>query len=142
LVIVGSAGWHNSEIRTALEKSKHVRLVGYVSRALLPSVYACASLFVFPSLYEGFGMPLLEAMAAGTPVITSNISAMPEVVGEAGVTVDPYDADEIREAMRSMLEDGNAAAQMGARGRDRARKFTWERTAALTWEFFENTAAI
>jgi glycosyltransferase involved in cell wall biosynthesis len=68
-----------------------VRLVGYVSRALLPAVYACATLFVFPSLYEGFGMPLLEAMAAGTPVITSNISAMPEVVGEAGVTVDPYE---------------------------------------------------
>lgn len=141
LVVVGSAGWHNDEIRTVLEKSKHVRLVGYVSRALLPAVYSCATVFVFPSLYEGFGMPLLEAMAAGTPVITSNISAMPEVVGEAGVTVDPYDTDEIRDAMRSMLEDVNAAALLGARGRDRARRFTWERTAALTWEFFEKTAA-
>ena len=141
LVVVGSAGWHNSEIRTVLERSKHVRLVGYVSRALLPAVYACASVFVFPSLYEGFGMPLLEAMAAGTPVITSSISAMPEVVGEAGVTVDPYDADEIREALRSMLEDVNAAAQLGARGRDRARGFTWERTAALTWQFFEKTVS-
>jgi glycosyltransferase involved in cell wall biosynthesis len=85
-------------------------------------------------------MPLLEAMASGTPVITSSISAMPEVVGEAGVTVDPYDADEIGDAMRLMLEDVNAAALHGARGRDRARKFTWERTAALTWEFFEKTA--
>ena len=141
LVVVGSAGWHNSEIRNVLEKSNHVQLAGYVSRALLPAVYACASLFVFPSLYEGFGMPLLEAMAAGTPVITSSISAMPEVVGEAGVTVDPYDADEIREAMRSMLEDTNAAAQMGARGRAHARAFTWERTAALTWEFFEKTVS-
>jgi alpha-1,3-rhamnosyl/mannosyltransferase len=140
LVVVGSAGWHNDEIRTVLEKSKHVRLVGYVSRALLPAVYACASLFVFPSLYEGFGMPLLEAMAAGTPVITSSISAMPEVVGEAGVTVDPYDTDEIRDALRAMLEDVNAAALLGARGRDRARNFTWERTAALTWEFLEKAA--
>ena len=86
-------------------------------------------------------MPLLEAMAAGSPVITSNISAMPEVVGEAGVTVDPYDADEIRDALRSLLEDANAAAQLGARGRAHARAFTWERTAALTWEFFEKTAA-
>jgi alpha-1,3-rhamnosyl/mannosyltransferase len=141
LVVVGAAGWHNDEILTVLERSKHVHLAGYVSRALLPAVYACASLFVFPSLYEGFGMPLLESMAAGAPVITSNISAMPEVVGEAGVTVDPYDADEIRDAMRSMLEDPNAAAQLGARGRDRARNFNWDRTAALTWEFFEKTAA-
>jgi alpha-1,3-rhamnosyl/mannosyltransferase len=142
LVVVGSAGWHNDEIRAALERSKHVRLVGYVSRALLPAVYSCASLFVFPSLYEGFGMPLLEAMAAGTPVITSNLSAMPEVVGEAGVTVDPYDADEIRDAMCSILEDVNAAALLGARGRDRARRFTWERTAARTWDFFEKTAVV
>lgn len=141
LVIVGSAGWHNDEIRAVLEKSKHVRLAGYVSRALLPAVYSCASLFVFPSLYEGFGMPLLEAMAAGTPVITSSVSAMPEVVGETGVTVDPYDTDALRDAMRSMLEDVTAAALHGARGRDRARLFTWERTAALTWRFFEDAAS-
>lgn len=140
LVIVGSAGWHNDEIRTVLERSKHVRLVGYVSRALLPAVYASASLFVFPSLYEGFGMPLLEAMASGTPVITSSISAMPEVVGDTGVTVDPYDTDALRDAMRSLLEDQKAAALHGARGRERARLFTWERTAAFTWEFFEKTA--
>ena len=66
---------------------------------------------------------------------------MPEVVGEAGVTVDPYDAEDIRDAMRSILEDVNSAAALGARGRDRARRFTWERTAALTWKFFEKTAA-
>lgn len=137
LVVVGSAGWHNDEIRAVLKQSKHVRLVGYVSRTLLPAVYACASLFVFPSLYEGFGMPLLEAMAAGTPTITSNVSAMPEVIGDCGLTVDPYDAEALREAMRAALEDPNAAAVRAAHARERARGFTWERSAELTWRFFE-----
>ncbi len=140
LVVVGSAGWHNKEIREVLGRSRHVRLVGYVSRTLLPSVYACATLFAFPTLYEGFGMPLLEAMAAGTPVITSNVSAMPEVVGDCGVTVDPYDVRSLRDGMRQVLEDPNAAAATAARARVRARGFTWDRSAAQTWAFFQKVA--
>lgn len=139
LVVVGSPGWHNDEIREVLRRSRHVRLVGYVSRTLLPSVYACATLFAFPTLYEGFGMPLLEAMAAATPVITSNVSAMPEVVGDCGVTVDPYDVQSLRDGMRQLLEDPNAAALTAARARVRARGFTWERTAAQTWAFFQKS---
>lgn len=141
LVVVGSAGWDNDEIHEVLRRSKHVRRVGYVSRTLLPAVYRCASLFAFPTLYEGFGMPLLEAMAAGTPVITSNVSAMPEVVGDCGITVDPYDVGALREALRGALEDTHAAAERAAHASVRARTFTWERTAAQTWAFFENVLA-
>jgi glycosyltransferase involved in cell wall biosynthesis len=140
LVVVGSAGWHNEEIQSVLRRSKHVQMVGYVSRRLLPAVYACASLFAFPTLYEGFGMPLLEAMAAGTPVVTSNVSAMPEVVGDCGITVDPYDVGALRDALVESLEDRNAAAQRASRASVRARGFSWDRTAAQTWAFFQKTA--
>ena len=141
LVVVGSAGWENDEIHEVLRRSKHVRQVGYVSRALLPAVYRCASLFAFPTLYEGFGMPLLEAMAAGTPVVTSNVSAMPEVVGDCGITVDPYDVGALQEALRGALEDTRGTAERAAHASVRARSFTWERTAAQTWAFFEKVVA-
>ncbi len=140
LVVAGASGWRNEDIREALRKHPHAQLVGFVSRKLLPAVYASASLFALPSLYEGFGMPLLEAMAAGVPVLTSDVSAMPEVIGDCGFTVDPYDVDSIAAGLRRALEDLNAAATAGSRGRQRARQFTWERCAEQTKVFLERYA--
>ena len=140
LVVAGASGWRNEEIRDVLRKTRHTKVIGFVSRKLLPAVYASASLFALPSLYEGFGMPLLEAMAAGAPVLTSDVSAMPEVIGDCGFTVDPYDVDSIAAGLRRALEDPNAAATAGSRGRQRARQFSWDRCAEQTKVFFERAA--
>ena len=94
-------------------------------------------MFVFPSLYEGFGMPLLEAMAAGVPVVTSNVSAMPEVVGDAGLTVDPRSPTELARAIERVLTDRELAVGLAEKAIHRAREFTWEKTAMATKEFFE-----
>lgn len=139
LVVAGASGWKNKALRSALEREKPhgVRALGYVPPQALPLVYAGASVFVFPSLYEGFGMPLLEAMAAGAPVVTSNGSAMPEVVGDAGLMVDPKSASELARAIERVLADPTLAASMAERGRRRARGFTWEKAALATKAFFE-----
>ncbi|MBI1353574.1 MAG: glycosyltransferase [Acidobacteria bacterium] len=139
LLLVGPHGWKNEEIQKRLAKTDHVRTLGYVKRELLPAVYEACSLFVFPSLYEGFGMPLLEAMAAGAPVLSSNTSAMPEVVGDAGLLVGPQEPHRMAEAIRNALEDQHTAALMGGQARQRARRFTWERCALETKKFFEET---
>lgn len=138
LAIVGASGWKNEQIQNAIEKNSNVRLVGYVGRDLLPAVYEGCSLFVFPSHYEGFGMPVLEAMAAGAPVIASNVSALPEVIGDAGILVDPDDPSDIADAMERVLDDRQTAALMGSAARQRARRFTWERCALETKHFFES----
>jgi alpha-1,3-rhamnosyl/mannosyltransferase len=140
LVIVGASGWKNEQIRKATGKNPNVRIVGYVSRELLPAVYEGCSLFVFPSHYEGFGMPVLEAMAAGAPVVTSKTSALPEVVGDTAVLVDPDDLGELADAIERVLEDQQTAALMGSSARQRARRFTWEKCALETKHFFESVA--
>jgi glycosyltransferase involved in cell wall biosynthesis len=140
LLIAGPAGWKNSAIQRAIESNPHVRTIGYVRRGLLPALYHLATLFVFPSLYEGFGMPLLEAMAGRTPVITSNVSAMPEVAGDAAVLVDPHSVEELRDAMGRLLTDVELAAELADAGYKRAQDFEWERTAAATKVFFEMVA--
>lgn len=141
LVIAGASGWKNEKLRREIESQpgfqSEIRAIGYVPPEALPLVYAGASLFVFPSLYEGFGMPLLEAMAAGAPVVTSNVSAMPEVVGDAGLVIDPHSASELARAIERVLSDRDLAASLGARGSQRAREFTWEKTALATKAFFE-----
>lgn len=137
LLLVGPPGWNNQEIQKRLTKTRHVRVVGFVRRELLPAVYESCSLFAFPSLYEGFGMPALEAMAAGAPVMASKRSALPEVVGESGLLVHPKKPEEMAEAMRGLLEDPHTAALMGGQARQRARQFTWERCALETKKFFE-----
>ena len=139
LLLVGPHGWKNERIQKRLARTDHVRVLGYVRRELLPAVYESCSLFVFPSLYEGFGMPALEAMAAGAPVLASNVSALPEVVGDAGLLVRPDDPRKMAESMRHALEDQHTAALMGGHARQRARQFTWERCAMETKKFFEET---
>jgi glycosyltransferase involved in cell wall biosynthesis len=104
----------------------------------LPALYNGASLFVFPSLYEGFGLPVLEAMACGTPVITSNVSSLPEVAGNAAMLVDPYNVDALAGTMRHVLSDQALAADLRARGLQRAQQFSWERTARETLAVYKD----
>jgi glycosyltransferase involved in cell wall biosynthesis len=95
-------------------------------------LYSAATVFAFPSLYEGFGMPVLEAMACGTPVLTSNLSALPEVAGDAGLLVDPYDADAISTGLAELLESQSRREELSRRGLERARRFTWHQVAEQT----------
>ena len=136
LVVTGATGWKNKEIRKQLG-AVGAHLTGYVRRALLPALYHGASLFVLPSFYEGFGMPLLEAMAARVPVVTSDVSAMPEVAGEAALYADPHDVESIADAMERVLQQTQLATALGEAGRRRARLFTWHETAVDTKAFFE-----
>jgi glycosyltransferase involved in cell wall biosynthesis len=139
LVVAGASGWKNRAIRAQLRKAQTegVRLIGYVEPHALPLVYANAAAFLFPSLYEGFGMPLLEAMAAGAPIVASQTSSLPEVVGDAGLLVDPRSPSEIAQALEQVLTNRDLAAALVAKGRARARQFTWDKSADQTKAFFE-----
>jgi glycosyltransferase involved in cell wall biosynthesis len=133
LVVAGPHGWQTAEIDAALASSgARVRAVGLVPDAELPALYGAAAAFLYPSLREGFGLPVLEAMAAGTPVVTSNLSSLPEVAGDTAVYVDPYDVASIRSGLEELLTDDGRRKQLAAAGRERARTFTWERTGRET----------
>jgi len=118
-----------------------VRFVGYVDKADLPLWYAAATVFTLPSLYEGFGMPLLEAMACGTPVVTTTSSSLPEVVGDAGLTVDATDADALGEALLRLLNDAGLRAELRERGLLQARRFAWRERAERTLAVYQEAAA-
>lgn len=140
LVIVGARKWKSSPVYETVERldlAQHVHFTGFVEEEDLPALYNGADLFVFPSLYEGFGLPPLEAMACGTPVVTSNTSSLPEVVGDAAILVDPYNVEEITAAMRSVLEDPDLAQDLRQCGLTQAAKFSWERTARETIAVYE-----
>jgi glycosyltransferase involved in cell wall biosynthesis len=124
-----------------LKLHKHVRFLGYIPDETLAVLYRSAEVFVFPSLYEGFGLPPLEAMASGTPVVTSNTSSMPEVTGGAAVLVDPYDVGSIVDGVRRVLTDASLAAELRRKGPLRAREFSWARSVAKTRELYEAVAA-
>lgn len=132
LVLVGSR-WNGAEAideavaRNGLEDD--VIFPGFVPNELLPDLYRAAALFAFPSLFEGFGIPVLEAMASGTPVCASSASSIPEVVGDAGLLFDPESVDEISEAMTRLLKDEELAAKLVARGLEQAKHFSWEEAA-------------
>jgi len=119
---------------------KHVRFLGFLPDETLAALYRLASVFVFPSLYEGFGLPPLEAMASGTPVVTSNVSSLPEVAGDAAVLVDPYDVGAIVSGMRGVLSDPVLADEMRRKGLVRARDFSWERSVARTHDIYRLVA--
>lgn len=140
LVIVGGKG-HNYDSRIdGVVKRYHltdkVLFPGYIDSQDLPSVYASARLFVFPSLYEGFGIPLIEAMGVGTPVVASNQSCLPEVVGEGGMVVDPHNTEMLAQAMRMLLTDELKRKEFIEKGYKRAAEFTWEKTAKKTLELY------
>lgn len=135
LVVVGHRGWQDGAIDRALaEAGDLVHLAGFVDDVDLPAVYAAADAFVYASFHEGFGLPVLEAMAVGTPVVTSNVSSLPEVAGDAAVTVDPLSVDAIRDGLAGILVDTQRAEELAARGLRRAAEYRWERTAATTLE--------
>ncbi len=143
LVLVGKRTWTSSEINEALDRLKlrpHVIELGYVNHEDLPVVYSGASMFVFPSLSEGFGMPVLEALACGVPVVTSHVEGLPEVTGDAAVHVDPYSVDEIGSAMQRVLADDGLRASLRARGLERAKSFTWYRAATETLAAYDRLA--
>ena len=128
LVIAGMKGWHTDALdkgMASLVASGHIRLTGYLPRADLAALTAAASVLLYPSIYEGFGLPPLEAMACGVPVIVSNVASLPEVVGGAGVLIDPNDADGLSHAVRQLLEDPKHRQRLSDLSIERARLFSW-----------------
>ncbi len=143
LVIVGRAGWLTDPIYeavTAQTVTEHVQFTGYVPDGDVPALYAGADVFAFVSLYEGFGMPALEAMACGAPVVAANMSSLPEVVGDAGLLVDPTDVAAIAAALTRVVSDDALRARLVTAGLARATKYTWERCARETLAVLEATA--
>lgn len=136
LVIAGGASRTllTDQTDTTVKKLPRVCDVGYVDDNDLPSLYSAAEVFVFPSFYEGFGLPPLEAMACGTPVVVSNVASLPEVVGDAGVYVDPYDVNDIAHGIYRVLTDEDLRLQLRKKGLERAKLFTWKKTAQQTLE--------
>jgi glycosyltransferase involved in cell wall biosynthesis len=135
LVLAGGKGWDYANIfqkvgQLGLEAD--VIFAGYVPDEELPWWYRAATVFAYPSLLEGFGLPVLEAMACGVPVVTSNVSALPEVAGDAALLVDPTSVDQLAEALLAVLGDASLAREMGQRGRQRAAGYRWEHTAQAT----------
>ena len=116
---------------------KEVIFTGYIPDGDLPSLYNAADLFVFPSIYEAFGLPPLEAMGCGVPVITSDRGAFPEVVGDAGIMVDPYDIDGLAKAMHEILNNDGLREDMIKKGLERAKLFSWEKCAKEVLEVYE-----
>jgi glycosyltransferase involved in cell wall biosynthesis len=139
LLIIGDQISKYPRLRRAVDKHKlhkHVRFLGFVADDTLAALYRLATVFVFPSLYEGFGLPPLEAMASGTPVVTSNRSSLPEVVGDAAVLVDPYSAASIAEGIQRVLSDADLRRTLSERGLARAREFSWESSIRRVHEVY------
>jgi glycosyltransferase involved in cell wall biosynthesis len=143
LLIAGSRGWLYEPVLARAESlglGDRLRFVGYVDQQEQPLWYAAATVFAFPSLYEGFGMPPLEAMACGTPVVVSSSSSLPEVVGDAGLVVSPSDPEELAEALHRVVTDGALREELRARGLARARRFSWREAAERTVAVYREAA--
>jgi glycosyltransferase involved in cell wall biosynthesis len=143
LVLAGSDWGGAKEVRRAAWESpfsKDIVFTGFAKKEVLPALYCGADLFVFPSLYEGFGLPVLEAVSCKVAVACSNISSMPEVAGDAAALFDPYDEESIEDALVRMLTSDEMRAEYGRRGLERSRHFAWSRTAALTLEVIRRAA--
>ena len=143
LVIAGGKGWLSDNLADFVEGlglAGRVKFIGYAQEADLRVLYSAARLFVYPSLYEGFGLPPLEAMACGAPVITSNTSALPEVVGDAALLIDPHSSEDLSEAMRAVLADGEMRSTMRRQSLERAALFSWERAAADTLKVYREVS--
>lgn len=145
LAIVGKRGWKFDSIFATVQElglENDVIFTGHVSDADLPYVYNGAALFLYPSLYEGFGLPVLEALSCGAPVITTNVSSLPEIVGDAGLLLPPSDVDELAGAIGRVLSDADLAASLSEKGRERAARFSWSRTARETIGVYARAAGM
>jgi len=144
LVLAGGSGWNNQGIEKAIEKARaageHVITPGYVDAPLRQALFEAATLFVWPSFNEGFGMPPLEAMAAGTPVLVSDIPVLKEVCGTAAAYCDPHDPKDIAKHMQKLLQDSGARKRLSAEGAKHARQFSWEKVAQVLFESFQAAA--
>jgi len=135
LVLAGATGWRFREVFARIEAlglEEEILFVGRVPADMLPALYNGAVLFVYPSLYEGFGLPALEAMACGVPVVTSDVSALPEVVGNVGILIDPKDVAALAGAMAALVDDPDRRLTLSRAGLTRASRFSWKRTARET----------
>ncbi len=148
LVKAGDPGRYKRFREDAMRKldglgiTRDVIFVDYASELELAYYYSSAALLAYPSLYEGFGLPPLEAMACGCPVVTTNTSSLPEVVGEAGIMVNPYDTDSLAQAMRQVLTRSELRDDMVRKGLEQAKRFSWEKTARQTMEVYEKVGGI
>jgi glycosyltransferase involved in cell wall biosynthesis len=139
LVVAGPVGWATRETAARLSESvTRIHYLGYVAEHWMPGLTAGASCLAYPSLYEGFGFPVAQALAAGIPVVTSNTSSLPEVAGPAALYVDPLSVSAIRAALLDVLTSPTTAARLGAEARKQAARYTWERCAAQSLDFFES----
>ena len=141
LVIAGKKGWYYDKIFLHLHElgiQKKVKILGYVPVSDLPALYNAAHIFVYPSCYEGFGLPPLEAMQCGTPVITSNISSLPEVMGNKGIVVSPNDSVMLAKEIKKLIQDSSHRYNQIQFGIEQARKFSWKKTADMTIETYES----
>jgi glycosyltransferase involved in cell wall biosynthesis len=139
LVLAGSSGYGSEGILARIAASRardRISVTGYVSPEQLGAWYAKAAVFAFPSLDEGFGMPVLEAMAAGIPVVTSNRSALPEVAGDAAILVDPESTEALGYALRDLTQTEELRRNLSRRGAERARLFTWQKAVEETWNIY------
>jgi len=144
LVLAGGKGWGCEAIFAAVERlglGQAVLFPGFVPHGELPLWYSAADVFVYPSLYEGFGLPVLEALACSTPVITSNVSSLPEVAGEAGLLVDPTDANALAEALRRMWGDADLRQEMRTRGLTQAARFSLTALGRQTLAVYQEAVA-
>jgi len=142
LVIAGSYGWASQATMRRLKNSPpNVRYLGYVPESDLPALVAGAAAFVYPSLYEGFGFPVAQAMAAGVPVITSRVSSLPEITGGAALLVDPHSQAELQGAIENLLTSPSLRARLSAEGRIQARRFSWSDGARRSLDFFSRVVS-
>ncbi len=145
LVVAGAAGWLNSDVYALVKDlglQDKVKFLGYVPDGDLPALYSGATVFVYPSFYEGFGLPVLEAMSCGAPAITSNVSSLPEVAGDAGLLVDPRDTKALYQAVKAVLQDESLRASLSDRSLRRARLFSQEQMARETLALYKEVAAM
>jgi glycosyltransferase involved in cell wall biosynthesis len=137
LALAGPMGWADEATRARV---RSVRYLGYIPEVDLAPLTAAATVFAYPSLYEGFGFPLAQAMAAGVPAVTSNVSSLPEIAGGAALLVDPRSESELRGALEKLLLSAGLRSELADKGRARASEFTWEGCAEASLRFFENAA--
>ncbi len=140
-VIAGGKGWLEDEMYETIEQtqmSEYVHLIGFVDDADLPALYTSAEITVFSSLYEGFGFPVLESMACGTPVITSNVSSLPEVGGDVALFVNPTSVDEIRDAIQQLIDDNDLRQNLRQRGLEHIKKFSWPNSAKKLKQIYDS----